>query len=49
MEIPTFENELTLARARRAGDEEAVHEAYEAAVAAVRARLGETHPLRIGG
>ncbi len=49
MDTPPFENELTLGRARRAGDEETVHEAYEAAVAAVRARLGETHPLRIGG
>lgn len=49
MDVPPFENELTLARARRAGEEERVHEAYEAAVADARTRLGETHPLRIGG
>jgi 1-pyrroline-5-carboxylate dehydrogenase len=49
MDVPSFENELTLDRARRAGDEAAVHDAYEAAVADARAALGGTHPLRIGG
>jgi 1-pyrroline-5-carboxylate dehydrogenase len=49
MDVPPFENELTVARARRGDDEEAVHDAYDAAVADVRDRLGERHPLRIGG
>jgi 1-pyrroline-5-carboxylate dehydrogenase len=48
-ETPSFENELTLQRAREAGEEAAVHDAYEAAVDRVRERLGDRHPLRVGG
>ena len=44
-----FENELTLATHQQDGTVEEFHAAYEDALDAVRAGLGEFHPLRIDG
>jgi len=44
-----FKNELTLLTHQQDGNEEAFHEAYEAAVESVKYGLGEYHALRIDG
>ncbi len=49
MQPETFENELTAFTHRRDGSLDEFHRRYEAAVEAVRADLGRTHPLVIDG
>lgn len=49
MEQSDFENELTEFTHRQAGTMAEFHRSFETAVEDVRAELGGTHPLRIGG
>jgi 1-pyrroline-5-carboxylate dehydrogenase len=49
MDTAPFENEQTLETHRREGAVDEFHRSFEAALETVRARLGASHPLRIGG
>ncbi len=45
----SFENELTFLTYQQDGNEAKFHQSFDDAVEAVRAELGQDHPLRIGG
>lgn len=45
----TFENELTFLTYQEEGNEDKFHQSFDDAVEAVRAELGQDHPLRIAG
>ena len=45
----TFENENTVFRMAQAGKTAELDREYEAALAKLRTRVGQTHPMLIGG
>ncbi|MGB9954729.1 aldehyde dehydrogenase family protein (plasmid) [Haloarcula marismortui] len=49
MQPREFDNELTYLTHKQAGEESAFHQSYEEAVESVRAELGQSHGMRIGG